>query len=161
MPKQPDFNSVFWEYFKKRPKKVRYEVRQAPNMLHDLVFLNSLIHDARLFRKKIRLRGRRLTIPLERDCWELSRGESPCLKTAESRLSIGGVIEVSWQFDGIDEPEKPDELWIDGICFSKEHRSHVVDHFELFIMGCEPWHLRIGVSQDDFTLRLTDTSEPR
>ena len=58
-------------------------------------------------------------------------------------------------------PENPDELWIDCICFSKEYRSHVVEHFDLFIMGCQPWHLRVKVSQDDFTLGMTDTSEPK
>ena len=161
MAKQPDFSGVFWEYFENRPKRVHYEIRPYANMIHDLAFVNSLIHDARLDRKKMRQRGQRIAIPLDRDCWELCRDDLSNLKTAESRLSIGGVTDISWHFEGIDQRENIDELWIDVICFGKEYRSSVVDHFDLFIMGCESWHLRIKVSQDDFRLRVTDTSEPK
>jgi hypothetical protein len=71
MKPQPDFPKLFFEYFGTKPRKVLYEIRQGPCRFHDLVFLNSLIHDATFHRKDARLSSERLTIPVDRDCWEL------------------------------------------------------------------------------------------
>ena len=71
MKKQPDFRQLFYDYFGSNPKKVTYSIRTDSNRYHDLIFLKSLVHDARFKRNEIKLRGKRLIIPINRDCWEL------------------------------------------------------------------------------------------
>jgi hypothetical protein len=111
MKKQPDFTQLFYEFFGNKPRKVQYEVRSGPCRYHDLVFLGSLIHDARFQRQKIQLRGTRLTILVNRDCWELGltpgeeNGEKYSeLHIADAALSISpvkklnGRLITSWTF---------------------------------------------------------------
>jgi hypothetical protein len=43
----PDFTALFFASLGARSKPILYELRDGPEMLHDLVFLSSLIHDAR------------------------------------------------------------------------------------------------------------------
>lgn len=57
MRPQPDFTRLFFEHFGTRPRKVVYEMRQGAFRLHDLVFLESLIHDATFSGKDVRLSG--------------------------------------------------------------------------------------------------------
>ena len=67
--------------------------------MHDLVFLSSYIHDARFKIKEVRLRGKKLQIPLERDRWERykSLGELECIP---SLLTVNPVLSIGWESKG-------------------------------------------------------------
>ena len=83
----------------KSPRLIDFTCRQGPNFFHDLVFLASYIHDARIEIDGIRLRGKTLQLPMERDRWERFQnlgilGSIPC------RLTISSVLSMSWQHRG-------------------------------------------------------------
>src|SRR5512136_2827545 len=71
MKRQPDFTEIFHGYFGSIPQKVTCRVHQDGDRFHDLVFLNSIIHDARFKIKNVKQKGRKLTIPIKRDRWEI------------------------------------------------------------------------------------------
>jgi hypothetical protein len=159
MKKQPDFTKLFREYFGNTPKRVTYTLRQEPNRLHDLVFLLSLIHDARFQRKDIVLRGKRLILPIERDCWELGLGDHAAsmeLYVARSRLIVSPVTAIRWSLcqDATVAPD--DELWIDHVWLD-DRSKNVVDR--LIISG-STWDCTITGPEDDLTVRLEDVETP-
>jgi len=69
---QPNFQALFFRYFGPVPKRHIYEVRlDTSNMGHDIIFLSSLLHDARLSRNSVRREGEKVMIRIERDTWEV------------------------------------------------------------------------------------------
>jgi hypothetical protein len=117
-PPQPDFQALFFAHFGRQPKRQRYELRfNSSNLHHDVVFLTSLVHDARLTRASVKRRGSKLTLDLLRDAWELDtvrHAEVPELLIAPSRLTIAGVIALDWGFEDR-VPECGDELEIQSV----------------------------------------------
>ena len=97
---QPDFTRLFRETFGSRPKPLTYALREAPDLLHDLAFLTSLIHDARVLSQAIAAEDDRLVIPIERDCWELGLSSDNALHTVESKLTFSGVASGEWRMGG-------------------------------------------------------------
>jgi hypothetical protein len=91
---QPDFTKIFFDHFGGKPQKIRYELRLPPHLLRDLAFLTSLVHDARFQRKDIVYRGERLTIPINRDCWEIPITEENEFHIAESKLVFATVRAI-------------------------------------------------------------------
>lgn len=157
--KQPDFSELFSNHFGGKPKKVRYELRDGPCILHDLAFLTSLVHDARFRRKDIIAKGERLTIPINRDCWELPMTEDKELYIADSRLTFATVRDVKWIFIDIDESNENHELWIEYLYFDEHFRSHHKDRFGFVVSGYM-WQLRFTLAQTDYAVRLQDTEVP-
>jgi hypothetical protein len=157
--KQPDFTKIFFDYFGGRPRKVRYELRFPPYFLHDLAFLNSLVHDASLFPRDVVLRGEKLTIPIERDCWEIPKAQGNELHIAKAKLVLQTVQDLRWVFEGIDKADPDQELSIDGLCINESYRSHTADRFDFTIIG-HGWQLEFTLKQFDFIVKLQDVELP-
>jgi hypothetical protein len=78
----PDFG----KYFRTNNRSpIDFVCRDAPNLLYDLVFLHSYIHDASFETSKVRLGGEILRIPMRRDRWEL-------YKTSRKLESIAATL---------------------------------------------------------------------
>ena len=95
MKKQIDFSRFFKQ---KKYNQVTYKLREGVNKKHDLIFLDSYIHDAILFLDNIVLKKGTLTIPLERICWELEDSNfetHSCL----SNISIYNVRDYFFSFN--------------------------------------------------------------
>jgi hypothetical protein len=157
-PRQPDFRQLFYDHFGTVPKKVAYNVRQDSNRYHDLVFLASLIHDARFKMKRAVLKGNRLTIPLNRDCWELGitqRAGIGELHIADAKLTIASVISVEWRFPhGFEAQAK--ELWIGSIWLNPEGDSETRD----LVIDGDDWKCIITLNTEDIRIRLVDAETP-
>ena len=154
--KQIDFSELFYEYFGDKPKSVHYELRQGPNLLHDVAFMSSLIHDARFYPNKVEHINDKIYVPLERDCWELGYSKGNELHIADSTLIISGVKRVDW--DGISDSDK-DEVWIDYLWISEDYRKHDSDFFDV-ILGGDDWRISITVIEYESDVVLQDTETP-
>ena len=98
--RQPDFNALFFGLSRGRPTKLEYRTRPGPDYLHDVLFVSSLCHDARVLDVALNPSANgsvALTLQLSRDCWERGmcyvKGEGTVLhlQTAKSTLHISGV----------------------------------------------------------------------
>lgn len=157
--KQPDFTRLFFDHFGGKPKKVQYEIRVGPNQMHDLIFLISLIHDARFYPRDIKVRGSRMTIPIHRDCWEIPLSERNELHTAKSKLLFSTVSDINWITQKLDHFGSDQELWIDFLYFDKDYRSLSKDRFTCFLSGHD-WLLQFTMKQIDFKIKLQDLEMP-
>ena len=88
---QPDFGADFGL---DSPEKIEYSTRRPPLHDHDMLYLRSYIHDAEFLPTEIQLAEKILTIPLDRDCWELDYSSE--LLGVKSILEISDVISFSW-----------------------------------------------------------------
>jgi len=127
MRKQPEFGQMWADHFGNVPRKITYEVRDDNNGPHDFVFLSSLLHDARIVPERVKLRGNRLTIPLERDCWEVYRGDR--FYYTQAVLSVSPVQSVEWRF------LHP--------AFRKPEETIEVSNLEILSADSPPWTLKI------------------
>ena len=157
--KQPDFQRLFFDHFGRVPRKVTYSVRSDSNRYHDLVFLSSLVHDARFARSDLVLRGTRLTIPINRDCWELGtvktrKGKE--LHIAESRLTISSVKDIEWRFTRGSAVDRA-ELCIGAIWL--DHEAH--GNLRNLVIDGYDWRCTLALDDDqDIKVRLVDLSMP-
>jgi hypothetical protein len=157
MKEQPDFTEVFREYFGETPKKVTYHLRHGPNRIHDLVFLDSIIHDARFRRKDLILRGTRLTIPIERDCWELLRSNKLNeLYVARSRLLVSPANAIHWSFRHGAAISPDDCLCIDHVCLDDRSKNP----YDRLIVSGSAWECAITACDSDLAVRLEDVETP-
>jgi hypothetical protein len=167
--RQPDFFHLFRETFAGPPRKVRYEIRTGDsNMYHDVIFLSSLVHDARFRLADVRLKRGRLTIPLERDCWEIPLAEAEGRieqRVARAELVIGPVVESEWTSDPLCDLEKPghpgddDEecllyLWVERPSFDDSDTGRV-------ILKCAYSRWTLTVAEEGMAIRLRDLEVPR
>ena len=154
MRKQPDFRQLFNDYFGDSPKKVTYSIRPCSYRYHDLIFLKSLIHDARFKRDEIKIRGKRLAIPINRDCWELFYGGNE-LHIADASLSISPVFDLEWHFSNEMEFKPDTELWIADLNIQNES-SEVLN---VTIIG-HAWSLHMKAFDEDFKMKFQDLEVP-
>ena len=145
---QPNFTSIFREHFSSS-EKVFYRVRTSPNILHDVVFVTSLIHDARLTPNTVRLDETTLILPIDRDRWEVF--DSNEILSCQSVLTITGVIRTNWV--GVVDLNK--ELWADYLWLDEAYQDHDRTSFEFAIVG-EDWRLRIEVDNREWQFSLRD-----
>ena len=155
MKNQPDFRQLFHDYFGSAPKKVTYSIRHDSNRYHDLIFLKSLIHDARFKRKDLKLRGKICTIPINRDCWELGFSEQNELHVADSRLSISPVFNLEWRFNNDHSINPNDELWIYDVFIQRESSEILV-----VVLDGDSWSLHMRAYDDDFKMKVQDIETP-
>lgn len=158
MMKQPDFQKLFFDHFGKVPRKVSYSVRQNSNRYHDLVFLSSLVHDARFRVPKVTLRGKRLFIPINRDCWELGTdrgGGTVGLYTTDSHLTISPVLAVEWRFPHGLQQEKQ-ELWIANLWLNQP----VENETRVFVVEGHDWSCVVTLRDEDIRIKVTDAQTP-
>jgi hypothetical protein len=156
---QPDFTKLFFDHFGGKPKRVKYELRLPPHLLHDLVFLTSLVHDARFHRKNIHIRGDRLSVPMSRDCWEIPMTENNELHVAESKLTFTTARDLKWIFMGMNEPDRDCELCIDCLFIDERFRSHHSDRMGFVISGHQ-WRLEFTLDKMDYSVKLQDLEVP-
>jgi hypothetical protein len=157
---QPDFNAVWSNYFGSTPKPVRYELREAPDCRHDLAFLSSLIHDARVENAGRKPVDGCVTLELNRDCWELGYTKRPnCLELhiTSSRLKLTGVTRSKWRLPARRRNE--DDPWISSIVF---HHSYFDMHkkaFKFLLLG-EEWRASFTMMKDNWSVVLEDLETP-
>lgn len=158
MKKQPNFTDVFFQYFASRRDPVVYELRPDANFRHDLAFVSSLLHDARILRVNKRSR-RRYEIAVERDRWEVSRdpgdpNATPVLSAVESMLicsPVNGLVYTQTGDCDVIEPERTiDYIWVTEAYFDCASKS-----FEL-VLGGQNWRICIELPKFEFSIRLKD-----
>ena len=161
MRNQPNFSKIFSDYFGKIPHKVLYEVREEPNLLHDIVFLGSLIHDAEFKRNEIEQKGKKIIIPIKRDCFEFSNFnlKKDIIYETNSILSISPVKNLIWEFN--DEGEFYDDkkiylhhLYIDFLSYKR-----LSDEINIIFDG-EYWKSHITVVKSKLKIILKDLAIP-
>ena len=159
--KQPDFQRPFAE-LSKVPRRLRYELRPNSCFGHDLLYISSLIHDARLRPTDFHQRGKRVSLSIERDCWELplkSHGDSTELHVSASRLSISPVNSVEWRFERADNAAgSAGPLWIHGLYLAEDFHDLKQDAATLVVHGFS-WQLRLGTDKEPKVL-LRDLTVP-
>src|SRR6187401_2032374 len=128
--RQPDFQALFFEHFGPVARRHSYELRfETSNLLHDVVFLSSLVHDARFRPEGMRRQGPRLIVDLERDTWETGGLSKPTgLHYIASRLSVRGVADAEWRLRR-GPIASNEELWISTL--SLEHCGDDTGHWRL------------------------------
>lgn len=161
MKNQPNFGRIFSDYFGKIPHKVLYEVREEPNLLHDIVFLGSLIHDAEFKRSKIQQKGRKIIIPIKRDCFEFSNFNSKesVIYETNSLLNISPVRNIVWEFKndcGFEDDKKIHlhHLYVDYLSYKK-----IDDEINIIFDG-EYWKSHITVIKNKLKIVLIDLEIP-
>ena len=162
MTTQPDFQSLFFTALGGKPKKQKYRLRFDSNLLHDLQFLSSLVHDARLTTARVSLRGKRLVVPLHRDCWEygLQRPDGGTeLRVADSALRLNPVEGVEWELPH-HLVNKDSELWLDSLYFATDYWQGNAPTWSL-VLGGHDWLARVHFAADDPTVELTDRTVPQ
>jgi hypothetical protein len=162
MRKQPDFDKVFRDYFGESPKKVTYVLRHGPDFYHDIVFLCTLVHDARFCPNDLTLRGTRLTIPIKRDCWEiplvsysLNSGE---MYFVHSRITISPVLSITWEYNvrrsfGKDVEMELQDIWLNPDIDCDTGQTSLT----LAFFDCK---CTIETIYNDLQLRVTDLEVP-
>jgi hypothetical protein len=161
--RQPDFRALFYKYLSGKPRKVAYAVRPDSNCYHDLVFLASLIHDARFKRAGMHLAGKRLTIPINRDCWELGivdRDGGCDLYVADARLTISPVLAMAWRFgNGVDRSAKV-ERWINDFWLEHKALGDEASETRTVVIDGFGWQCRLKMPDDDLKIVLQDIEVP-
>ena len=155
---QPDFQALFFDHFGSRPCRHRYELRfLSSNLYHDLVFLASLLHDARFPRTAVRHRGKKVSILLERDTWEVGPNLAN-LHYIASRLTIDGVDSLEWRFETPVLPSEDDELWV--LDLSLNRLGPEGDHLRFTLVG-DGWELDTLISEESAAIVLRDIGTPQ
>ena len=127
-------------------------------MHHDIIFLDSLLHDAILYRDKIKLRGKKLCLAIRRDCWELWGGEEK-LQYAAARLTIAPVKQIVWRCEQDWGFPPYEEFCMSD--FRLEYRGRTIDSpVHVLIQGWN-WECAIALEDEEPKIRLQDLEEPQ
>lgn len=167
MRKQPDFQKLFFDYFGDVPRKVTYNVREDSNRHHDVMFLTSLIHDARFKMDDVVQRGKRLTFNINRDCWELglkkTSKNSSELYVADARLTISNVLAIKWILTDEVAKDTLRELWIESVWIDRYSFDDLVPTSPLgpgLTLNGDDWQCQLLLAENDIQIRLTDKEIP-
>lgn len=156
---QPNFGQWFG---RDTPLPINYRLRNEPNFEHDLAYISSYIHDARLYRQRMSLKNGELLIPINRDAWELGyteRGDGIELHIADSLLRMSEVVRVTWRFSAVDLIEAS-ELWISKFHASDRHYRVGARRGYLMLTG-ENWRLAIEFKHEwEMQVSLEDQETP-
>lgn len=155
---QPNFDALFYETFGANSHPVSYAIRRGPNCGHDLIFVSSLTHDARILNPDAQPNDGRLEIRLNRDCWELgftSRERCSELHIADSQLSFTAVNSVQWHFDN----PLTHEPWLDYLWIDRERSNGPDAQFTFYLVGSN-WKCTVSMVKDDWTIQLNDAELP-
>lgn len=155
----PDFTKIFFKSLGGAPAAITYPVRRGGNTLHDVVFLSSILHDARVLNPKAQPSNRRLDVQFNRDCWELGMRQaeaSSVLHVVDSVLSFTGVIAVEWRGQAILNAEP----WLDHCWIDRHYRDYGAVEFTFFLIG-DGWQCDIRLSMDDWGIEMQDQGVPR
>lgn len=107
---------------------------------------------------EVALKAKRMTIPLNRDCWELGflkRKSASELYIADSKLTITPVLSIEWQFShGLDFHQS--ELWVNDVWLSRESEGETRN---LEIRG-HGWGCIVTLKNEDIRIHLADQESP-
>ncbi|MEW6252118.1 MAG: hypothetical protein AB1716_15880 [Planctomycetota bacterium] len=109
---QPDFNSIFRDYFDSQPDPLSYALRGDANFRHDAIFLSALLHDATFRLADVERVADRLTLRLDRDRWERPSDGPQGLLGVSSLLTFSGVHRIRWSFHFPNLPTSANELQV-------------------------------------------------
>lgn len=155
---QPDFSALFR---RTTIAPLRFRVRDKGNFVHDVHFLSGYLHDARFTPDKVIKRGRKLSIELQRDCWEFGFTEhvrSVELHVAKSRFSITPVSKIRWEVADVKRLKQ--ELWIESVYIGAAHWE-TSEASELVISAPHAgWKLCISIAVHFGDIRLDDLETP-
>lgn len=149
----PDFG----KYFRTNSRSpIDFVCRDAPNLLHDIVFLRSYIHDASFDISKIRVTGKSLSIPIQRDRWERYK-TSRKLESIESFLVISPVLSLKWKsIPKTPNTSRSGKFLIRDVYLGESYwDSSDVAEIVLSSFGKKPSQLRIVV-REPISIRMTD-----
>ncbi len=120
------------------------------------------MHDARFHTHSITRRGKKITIMLERDCWEFGheRGAGKNeLYVAKCRLTIAPVSKLLWETSLPADPNR--ELWIESIYLGAAHWEHSLEASQLVLTAPGGgWKLTFDLSDGFGDIRLDDLEKP-
>lgn len=146
----PDFTKLFFDSLGGVPAPIRYPLRPGPCLLHDLTFLSSLLHDARVLNPYSNAVDGAFKMRFNRDCWELGFKNNE-LHIANLTLTCHGFRSVSWDIpEAVKEPWL-DYLWLDEAC-------HTEKPFRFFLRG-ERWHCNV-LLQKGWSVLFEDEEKP-
>lgn len=146
----PDFG-IYFRTNKRSP--IDFACRQTHNLLHDMVFLQSYLHDATFEASDVHLGGTVLRIGLKRERWELykSGGE---LESIRAKLIVRPVLSLKWR----SKPKAASNFFVRDVYLGESFWNHS-NRAELVLSGFgkRPAQLRITV-REPFSIRLQDAS---
>jgi hypothetical protein len=155
---QPDFSKLFHT---DKVAPLHFRVRSGACYVHDVQFLSSYLHDARFSLDDVMKHAKKLSIALNRDCWEFGYTKhvgSMELHIAKSRLTITPISQVRWE--AADTKVFEQELWIEKIYLGVSYWE-APDTSELIISasnaGCK---LRVLIANQFGNIRLDDLEMP-
>jgi hypothetical protein len=153
----PDFTKLFFKSLGGPPKPISYPLRNGPCLLHDLAFLSSLLHDARLLNPNSKPSRGKLALQLHRDCWELvpiRKAKRLKLHTAHSTLTCQGVRQLTWHLP----PTTPAEPWINHLWIDDAYRTD--NDFHLYLKG-HTWSCALLLNHEKWSVTLQDQEIPQ
>lgn len=173
--KQPNFQKIFFEAFTEGSGPLTFKVRGDSNFLHDVQFLNSLIHDSRFEPKDILTDRRTVTIPIVRARWEMREEvRKQNLLEVRSVLKFSRVKTVRWiagniqhtpPFSGslVDADESisgTTRCEIDTFFVGESTYLAKSGEIEVILNGYPgDWQLRILLPAEGWSITLADLSE--
>jgi hypothetical protein len=155
----PDFG----KYFRTKSRSpIDFVCRDAPNLLHDMIFLRSYIHDAKFEIGSVRLNGETLHIPMQRDRWERYKA-SGNLESIAAQLVISRVLTIKWESVTKERRRRDSshQFFVRDVYLGESYWDQS-DKGEIVIAGFgkNPPKLRIFV-RDPFSFRLTDVESKK
>jgi hypothetical protein len=151
-----DFTTLF---AKTTVERLSFRTRRNVNYKHEVIFLSSYLHDARFKRSDfIESRGK-ITIKLERDCWEFFtriHKVKDLLLFAPSILTICGVDECRWS-------RRPDKETVSIRSVFVGERQYLEQGTAHLVFDCPYQNIRIDVigNDDYFDIKLEDQDDPK
>lgn len=172
----PNFQEVFFQTFAERDKPIKFRIRSDSNFLHDIQFLNSLIHDSSFVLKDIITDKRSITIPLMRSRWEVREEvkkqnmlEVPAVlkfSKVKSFRWVSGDIQCSPPFSGTlvdadDSISGNTQCQIDTFFVGESTYLAKSGDTEVILKGYPgDWQLRIVLPNESWSIALADLPAP-
>lgn len=152
---------TFRDYFQtESTDPIDFSSRYPPNLLHDLLYLSSYIHDAKFLITQVQLRDKKLYIPMERERWELYDllGD---IHPISSLLTIEPVEAIRWK---LRDDVTAGKFLVSHIFFGESFWTNFGGQgkIEMVISGPRGSKLRIEGDANDMNLgfRLVDLVDP-
>jgi hypothetical protein len=159
--KLPDFGI----YFRTKSRSpIDFVCREGANLLHDMVFLRSYLHDATFEMSNVGLKEKVLRITMQWDRWELLKARGQ-LESIATRLIISPVLSLKWksipkavrkQNTAYSKKFFIRDVYLGESIWDDTGRTEIV----LSGFGKKPPQLRIVV-RDPFSIRLQDVVAKR
>lgn len=156
---QPDFHALFLGLGQSGPRRISYSARFDSCLRHDLQFLASLVHDARLQRPNVVQRGQRISIAIERDCWELGVERDGDLYVAPAVFRASPVRAVEWRLVEPVGREPGAELSLVDLYLAEDFYDRELANFTL-VLGGQGWSCRLLLDRERASIELSDRQEP-